>query len=86
MSEWQLIETAPKDGTIIVLSDGNFVGAGGWCPAVHGQSHPWVFMDDFNGHQPHGCCDNEDGSRIEINGFKEGGVTHWMPMPSPPTT
>ena len=36
MMEWQLIETAPKDGTSVLLWDGGVV-IGEWRPGYH----PW---------------------------------------------
>lgn len=82
---WQPIETAPKDGTVILLSDGKIAWPGGWNPSVHGHPYPWVFMEDLKDHQPHGCCDNEEDSRINVNAWRDDGPTHWMPLPPPPS-
>ena len=86
--EWQPIATAPKDGTIIILSDGRWVHPGAWAPAVQGDSYPWIFVEDLTGagHQPVGCCDREDASRIEVNAWRDDGPSHWMPLPALPVT
>jgi hypothetical protein len=85
MTEWKTIDSAPKDGTTIILfcpqGDGNpgsewRVTSGEWC--------------DEPG------CDNGYGE--EVRGFTgwlswDGGFsedtmmpTHWMPLPNPPKT
>lgn len=75
--EWQTIETAPKDGDVILLLDGKNVVAGYWGSAKRtfkGPSDkvfPWVILDETNG----------------LNAMMEGGnsgPTHWMPLPPPP--
>jgi hypothetical protein len=86
MSDWQTIETAPKDGTEIILAitgilpDKYWVHIGWW---QQGDSFPWRFIDTFS-LEPSGCCDDEDADRTPVNGAKEGSVTHWMPLPQPP--
>lgn len=76
MSEWQPIETAPKDGTIILVSDKRSVSAAYWglAPRASGlvdRNYPWTMLDETNG----------------LNGWMDGpsGPTHWMPLPAPPT-
>ena len=74
--EWQPIETAPKDGTIILISgpraSSKFVEAAYWGLAPRsfgGDKHfPWTTLDETNG----------------TNGRAEDSPTHWMPMPAPP--
>ena len=74
MSEWQTIDTAPKDGTKILVINGNKGGYGGAC----GESQEaysmgvakwykgtWVAID---------CCDG-------VSTYKP---THWQPLPAPP--
>jgi hypothetical protein len=83
--EWQDdMSKAPRDGTIILLSDGRWVHAGAWNPAIKGDGWPWAFLDDMERHQPHGCCDHEDGERVQLNGWRVDGPTHWMPLPPSP--
>lgn len=73
--EWQRIETAPKDGTCVLLyanwSDGEcgqFVGS-----YVQGRgSGPY---GDF-------VWKEQSGSSIAAERI----VSHWMPLPAPPTT
>ena len=68
MSEWQPIETAPKDGTKLLLCesvDENYIFVGSWSetrnPKWYGTNWYCVEYDAFN-HAP----------------------THWMPLPQPP--
>ena len=65
--QWQPIETAPKDGTVIILFDGKSVWAGRW---IGHSYYPWVAIDN-----------HIYGPR----GLKAKDVTHWMPLPPPPT-
>jgi hypothetical protein len=83
MSDWQTIDTAPKDGTTIQITDGRTVYAGAWAPSIHGSKYPWAFIEVFAS-DPHGCCDNEDSTRIESNAFPLSGPTHWQPLAEPP--
>lgn len=70
MSEWQLMATAPRDGTNILIrfgSDG--VSQAKYVPGV---PHPWKFID------------SQDGVTWMINHAvdTEYGPTHWMPLPT----
>lgn len=65
MSEWQPIETAPKDGETPVLT---------WYPkAYQGKGGHYVMLW-------------QDGKWWAIPGAFELKPTHWMPLPSPPST
>ena len=77
MSKWQKIETAPKDGTTVLLypwpGQAHGVMVGVW-EAVdeysewHGKSFTFAgFVDDYYSQEP---IDWEP--------------THWMPLPEPP--
>lgn len=83
---WMPIESAPKDGSEIILAAPKTRGGSYWVHVgwwVEGDSHPWRFIDDFS-MEPTGCCDREDGERVCVNGFTEDAPTHWMPLPTPP--
>jgi len=67
---WQPIETAPKDGTCILIFDGKEVHEANW-----GRS--WLESVD-NWAAPFSDQD-EQGGRYEFT------PTHWMPMPGPPS-
>lgn len=75
MTEWQPIETAPKDGTLILVAYPNYRGAS-VTAARYGIGHAtedgyeWGFFDD-------------DG---EANAIKTAAPTNWMPLPQPPET
>lgn len=74
MSDWQPIETAPKDETQVLL----------WVPA-----RPWdaacAVVGEFSGvGRPRWREANIDG--WEWDGpLAEAAPTHWMPLPPPPT-
>ena len=71
MSGWKPIETAPKDGTVIL------VGVWGFGPDIASASWNGKFWDmEIYGYEYCGyeyCGDPE---------FSD--PTHWMPLPSPP--
>jgi hypothetical protein len=69
MTDWQPIETAPKDGTVIDL----------WCWPYNGQARRmtgywWV----------RGVGWRTDLRENDIAKSKWNKPTHWMPMPAPP--
>jgi len=71
--DWQPIETAPKDGREIILTDGAFVHVGRFDPADD-RSYPWRFLDrtSLGGGALNGWRDDGTGPR------------HWMLLPLPP--
>ena len=66
---WQTIDTAPRDGTSILIRFGN--DGVSQARYVIGSSHPWRFID------------TRDGMPWMVNNAvdSEYGPTHWMPMP-----
>ena len=80
MSEWQLIETAPMDGTRILV-------AGKWNErSAVGEGKPYccvgawsTFMSNGTGYQwiYEGAIGAIDGDHIAVT------FTHWMPLPAP---
>lgn len=79
-SGWQPIETAPKDGTGILLSNGKDVAEGHW------------YFEE-GGTTEHRDMDGRYIGQTESEGYAgwldwDGGMqpdpTHWMPMPPPP--
>jgi hypothetical protein len=69
MGEWQPIATAPKDGTEIILTDGDSVASGYWGPTYFGSDYAWIVWSHRSEHQP--VALDED-------------PTHWMPLPELP--
>lgn len=71
--DWQPIETAPKDGTIMLLyplntSDkrsNNGIGMGYW-------------------YRPHPDAKSQKGMWITHFSVGSRRITHWMPLPAPP--
>ena len=78
--KWEPIETAPKDGTAIV------VASNGWIRAVV----RWMDIDSADSewgtveHTPDWQWAIEDGKndRMYYRGWNQ--LTHWMPLPPPP--
>ena len=77
MSEWQPIETAPKDGTDVIVMymhiETQCVFNAFYASEVDG----WEKRDVGWWSYEHG-----EVSRILLNGFMT--PTHWMPLPPPP--
>ena len=73
---WRPIETAPKDGTYLLLweqySTNPFVGC--WAFGVWAVSHEHV---DAEG--------GWDGANV-VDSISQERITHWMPLPNPPTS
>lgn len=68
---WQPIETAPKDGRNILVSDGRLVSIGGWLTDIdHGAE--WEGQIGMAGWWAFDLGPNNDRP------------THWMPLPEPP--
>lgn len=75
MSEWRTIESAPRDGTPVMVYPDRRVGGHGFTVAKYGSGHfggmpgevrhltGWISEGFFMGPQP----------------------THWMPLPEPPS-
>lgn len=77
--KWQPIETAPKDGTIILV---------GWRLPEDTEMQEWFVMQW--GHiQRNGLFPGDVGMWVAPNGsmtwHETNGPTHWMPLPEPPS-
>lgn len=72
MDEWQPIETAPKDGTFILL---------GWAGKDIVAMARYAFCDHPRNSEGRGWI-----AWIDTLGLTNvGHMTHWMPLPAPPT-
>jgi len=74
MAGWQPIETAPRDGTVILVyanQGSTWNGIHAARPHYSGQTSGW-------GH------DWAHANYQNLGGHISGRVTHWMPMPAPP--
>ena len=73
MTEWKPIETAPKDGTKILICVWDIGGY--WDMEVSQWLKNVSYKDEF-------------GKNKKYTGFAPdvgiGGPTHWMPLPAPP--
>lgn len=78
--EWQSIETAPKDGTLILV---HFKTKG-----VRAVSWDSPFHDEVTEENGLWCVDDDKHGPYGLRGYNKDGPTaptHWMPLPSPPT-
>ncbi len=77
--EWQLIETAPKDKSAVIVAvptkdrDGFIVGEAYFDPETNSDGDWWWAGTDWS--------DYHGGPMSEINHHLP---THWMPLPPPP--
>ena len=84
--DWQPIETAPKDGTSVLLFT-----------TCHGVCEAWFAKGEWSDDTPISpaeysgefwvCCDDAFSLEVELgpDGWEHHGTaTHWMPLPPPP--
>jgi hypothetical protein len=78
MSEWQPIETAPKDGTRIAFKNeqSGLEDIGHW--------DSWTDMPNWRRELLPDFAKEWDGEWS--TDFGNGDMTHWMPLPPPPAT
>jgi hypothetical protein len=89
MTEWKPIETAPRDGSWLLLKGGNH---GIWRDDDEVEQAP-VVCAFYNGKNEYWCDDANDMVDYEVwaycfwdSGWRSVYVnpTHWMPLPEPP--
>jgi len=72
---WQPIETAPRDGTEILIAIGSDYIGSAFYADDDSDPYPWKFFD-------------RNGIKPLANGIRDDrmGPTHWMPLPAPPSS
>jgi hypothetical protein len=89
MSEWQSIESAPKDGTAIIVSVRGFHPRRPCANGMFVTTARWVWSDNKVGEQ--GDRHPLEGAFLELNNDWSDewggnlGPTHWQPLPPPPS-
>ena len=78
MSEWQEIESAPKDGTVLLGYDSDEGGGISMGVVV---IYWWDADEDDPEQYPAEWRVHEIGTGDEI---ERANITHWMPLPEPP--
>ena len=102
MTDWRTIDTAPKDGTcILLLSKAHDMTMSGeetvHCPPKCSIGHWWAEGDawcDQYGRFPDDPEVDDDSISLHVTGvwlsgggwFQPNEVTHWMPLPEPPSS
>ena len=74
LTGWQPIETAPRDGTEILMTNGVDVSSGQWLSEYGGT------YDQEGAPNGDGC----DARWTDWTGGMQPDPTHWMPLPPPP--
>lgn len=75
MAEWHPIETAPTDGTPILLySPEGHTGLG------------YLEASRYSEHLSGNAAWSRADERVFLGGYRPRDATHWMPLPEPPST
>ncbi len=74
MTQWMPIETAPKDGTRVLLATANEVTSGWWMP----------FGYEFGRNADPGGWTDGGVADWGMQHSSELFPSHWMPLPEPP--
>lgn len=73
MSEWQKIDSAPKDGTRIIV----------FLPGFGEDEYDIDGWDEWTGTAYYSYGDWRP--EADFSSFYPGELTHWMPLPNPPS-
>ncbi|WP_447724574.1 hypothetical protein [Sphingomonas koreensis] len=81
MGEWQPIETAPKDGTLIIVTTGELTGVARWTVIASRDT-----LNDYDdGSGPRAVFAREYGWRSASDKrIAAATLTHWMEIPPRP--
>jgi len=84
MSEWRTIESAPKDGTeVLVYRDGEYAVAVWRNPYFDTiEQAEWISLSAKGADGTRSCVRME--ARFPYEKVHFGTPTHWMPLPEPP--
>jgi hypothetical protein len=87
MAEWQPIETAPKDGTHILIRTADFGAVEGWWDRsvtnFYASQKGWASYDPAN-MQGDWVSDFPIGDGCDRRLYCGATPSHWMPLPEPP--
>lgn len=73
--QWQPIETAPKDGSTILV----------WFRQHGAMTVCWGDLDyDHTSEYANWLVDDHKHGPYPVRGYSRGDDTHWMPLPAPP--
>lgn len=78
VADWRSMESAPRDGTPILLTDGRSNVHLAWFKGAD-ENYPWFLVDDFNYNTGDHGVDS-----IELNSAMETWPAYWSPLPAPP--
>lgn len=80
--QWEPIESAPKDGTAIMLTNGKDVAEGHWYFEEGGTTE----YRDLDGRYIDQKDNDGYNDWLDWDGGMQPAPTHWMPLPKPPET
>jgi hypothetical protein len=85
MSKWKTIDSAPRDGTPILLFTTNYGVVEAWFFQGEWSEDTHISPAEYTG-SSWVCADDQFHIEVEESpfGFHDGTATHWMPLPAPP--